>query len=330
MVRDGGRAGRNGERQPTGTKPEHKDNVDALFRLPLVEFTGARNALAGRLKKAGSKNEADRVKALVKPSVSAWAVNQLYWQYRDDFDQLIATGKRFRQAQKSGKVADINGIIDARRESLTHLTDLATSLLQDAGHNPSQDTMRRVGNTLEALSVYGSFPGGEPSGCLTHDVDPPGFDSLASLMSGVGMPKLTVVPPRPTPSHKSSAATDNPRKPATDDLRRLKDARKSEIAAARVSLEEAKRGLGKAQAREQRAKAAQTKANSEAQKAEKDRRAAEQGFQKARFASEDAGRRARSAASEVVEATKAVADARRAVETESKELAELIRELRGS
>ena len=32
---------------------ELEADVDALFRLPLAEFTGARNALAARLKKNG-------------------------------------------------------------------------------------------------------------------------------------------------------------------------------------------------------------------------------------------------------------------------------------
>jgi len=54
-----------------------EDEIDALFKLPLGEFTPARNALAARLKKAGEQAEADAVKALPKPSVAAWVVNQL-------------------------------------------------------------------------------------------------------------------------------------------------------------------------------------------------------------------------------------------------------------
>ena len=100
------------------------NDVDALFRLPLAEFISARKTLAARLKQGGNGNEADRVKALVKPSISAWAVNQLYWNHREAFDRLIATGQRFRQAQTSrsaSKVADIRGALDARREVLSGL-----------------------------------------------------------------------------------------------------------------------------------------------------------------------------------------------------------------
>jgi len=110
------------------------DDIDGLFRLPLAEFTSARNALAARLKKEGRPNDADRVKLLAKPSVSAWTVNQLYWDHRAAFDRLIATGKRLRPAQKlrlAGKVSGMRDSLDARREALVHLSDLATELLQE-------------------------------------------------------------------------------------------------------------------------------------------------------------------------------------------------------
>src|SRR5262249_27956751 len=72
------------------TKNKLEDELDALFKVPLTEFTVARNALAARLKKAGNRDESDRVKALSKPTLSAWAVNQLYWTHGDAFKELIA------------------------------------------------------------------------------------------------------------------------------------------------------------------------------------------------------------------------------------------------
>src|SRR5688572_23945205 len=71
----------------SGAAPAAAD-VEALYRLPLAEFTAARNALAARAKKAGG--DADAIKGLVKPSISAWAVNQLFWRHRQDFDRLMA------------------------------------------------------------------------------------------------------------------------------------------------------------------------------------------------------------------------------------------------
>src|SRR5215211_7205716 len=165
------------------------DEIDTLFRLPLTEFTSARNTLAARLKKEGRPNDADRVKLLAKPSISAWTVNQLYWDHREAFNQLMATGKRLRTAQKlrlAGKVAGMRDSLDARREALVHLSELSTGLLREAGSNPSPDTLRRVTTTLEALSASALLPDGPTPGRLTQDLDPPSFDSLASFMSSDG------------------------------------------------------------------------------------------------------------------------------------------------
>ena len=104
-----------------------EDRIDRLFQLPLAEFTPARNALATTLKKSGDTEEAERVKALPKPPLSAWVANQLYWRHRKAFDQLIAAGDRFRTAQAAqlaGKSADLRAPLDARREALSALTKL--------------------------------------------------------------------------------------------------------------------------------------------------------------------------------------------------------------
>ena len=306
-----------------GTR-QFEEDVDVLFTLPLSEFIGARNALAARLKKAGHGDQANQVKALAKPSISAWAVNQLYWQHRQAFDQLTSTGQRFRKAQTARKVADIHETLDARREALAHLSELTTTLLQGAGHNPSPETLHRIATTLEALSVYASLPGGPRSGRLTQDVDPPGFDSLASLMSGAGMPKLTLVPPKALAATKSAAAKVQLKKVSTGEERRLEEARQKRIAAAKGSLQDAKRLLSEAGAREQRAVTAQKKANAEAKATEKQKREAEQRLEKARSASEFASRRAAHATAAVDEAAKALEDAQRAVEKASEELDALI------
>ena len=99
--------------------------IDDLFKLPPVEFTAARNALAAKLKKDGDAAAADRVKTLGKPSISAWIANQLYWRHRKAFDRLLAAGEQFRKAQAAqlaGKPGDLRGSLDARRETLSELT----------------------------------------------------------------------------------------------------------------------------------------------------------------------------------------------------------------
>jgi hypothetical protein len=313
------------------TRGKLKDDLDELFKLPLSEFTGARNTLATRLKQRGRANDASLVKKLAKPSVSAWTVNQLYWKHREDFDKLLAAGQRFHQAQTSrrtGKVAEMRGSLDARREVLAHLADLATSLLRDAGHNPTLDTIHRITTTLEAVSAQASHLDGPSPGRLSQDVDPPGFESLASFIPGAGTVKGTKEPARVTASQKSgTSATKSQQKAATvRDVRRLEETRQAKITAAKVSLQAARKSLAAARATAQRLETAQKKAAAEAKQAEKQLRQAEQRFKQASAASEAATQRSQHIVAEAEEATRAVEDARRTVEKASKELESLISE----
>lgn len=295
-----------------------EDDIDALFKLPLAEFTSARNTLAARLKQQGRRNEAERVKLLAKPSISAWTVNQLYWKHREEFDQLIATGKRIRRP--AGKVNNMRDSLDARRTALSDLSELATSLLSDAGHSPTQDTIRRVVTTLEAMSAHALLPDGPTPGRLTQDLDPPSFASLASLMSSAG--SIQEIEEPITPSRKSGST----REKTPNNVRRLEEFRKAKIATAKLSLQEAKRSMADARARAQSLETVQKKANAEAKEAEKYRREAEERLEKATAASEDAARRAQSVAAEVEAAKETFDEAKRAVETATKELESLLRE----
>jgi DNA repair exonuclease SbcCD ATPase subunit len=310
------------------SKDKREADVDELFKLPLTEFIGARKTLATRLKKEGRGDHAERVQALVKPSVSAWAVNQLYWQQRAAFARLLATGEDFRRAQVSrhaGKVADMREALDARRKALSELSTLATKILSDTGHNPTPEMVRRITTTLEAISAYASLPDDLAAGRLTQDVDPPGFDSLASFVPGPAKPVRTKEPVRVIPTRKETAATKAPRKASPkDDTREIEKTRQAKIADAKASLQEARRALAKAQAEARNAEAAQKKTNADAKEKEKLKREAEERFEKASTAAEAAAQHAESMADELAEAAKAVKSAEHTMEAAAKELESLL------
>ncbi len=316
MIRKAGKQGANGG----GPDDKLEDEIDSLFTLPLAEFTGARNTLAARLKKEGRANDAERVKLLAKPSVSAWAVNQLYWDHRDAFDELIAASKSFRPASSrlAGRVAGMRDSLDARREALLQLSELAAESLTEAGHNPSPDTMRRVLTTLEALSAYSLLPDGPTPGRLTNDVDPPSFESLALLMSSAGPAGETAAPPRKSERSPARAAS-------THEVRRIEEFRQKKIAAAKAALQEAKKAFTDARAKVQSLEGAQKRANAEVKEAEKHKRQAESLLEQATAAYEDATSHAEAVAGEIRNASQAVDDAKHAVEEATKDLESLLR-----
>ena len=304
--------------------PKLDDDIDALFKLPLTEFISARKALAARLKKIGLVSEAEGVKALAKPSISAWTVNQLYWRHREAFDELIATSQRFRQAQATGKMVNMREALDARREALSHLSDLATEALRDAGHNPSLDTLRRIATTLEALSAYTSLSNGPSLGRLTEDIDPPGFDSLGSFTPSAGITKRAAEPLHVSSSKKAVTASSKAQEAAAEASRQKE--RQARINGAKASLQQARRSLTAARAAVKSLEGAQKKAEVTAREAAQNKREAEERFRKASAASVDATLRAQGIAVELTKATKTLDDAKRTVESATKELENSFRE----
>jgi hypothetical protein len=278
-----------------------EQDLDTLFALPLSEFVAARKALAAKLKKSGLNDDAANVGALPKPPVTAWAVNQLYRQHRQEFERLLEAGERLRQAQVAqlqGKNADVRSLQAPRREMLSELSKLASKLLEDHGHNPSSDTLRRISTTLEALSIYGSLPDAPRAGRLTADVDPPGFESFAQLVPVV--PERTKVVPFRTPPPKKTGEQD--------------------IAQATAALREAERVLAATQAKAQEALAVQQKAVANKQQTEKQKQDAKQRLEQAIAADKEAREQERTASIEADKIAKSLEDAMRAVDAARKRL----------
>mgnify|MGYP006273373819 CR=1 FL=1 len=301
-------------------------DVDTLFRLPLEEFTAARNALATELKRAGRAEEATRVKALPKPSISAWGANQLYWQHRSVFDRLLDAGARFRAAQAAqlaGQDADLRGPLNERREVLTELARHASAALATAGHRPTPGLMRRLTMTLEAMSAYAVFDEAVVPGRLTADVDPPGFDSLAALVPQTG--KARVGGPSRVLSFARSTAKPKPPAGETGEARRRREAaeRKAAREAAQTAVADAARALRAAKKVLEQAEVRLKKVAARVKEEEKARLAAEARFERASARAEAAREEARQVAEAAETAAQSAEDAEQALERSRAALADV-------
>jgi flagellar biosynthesis GTPase FlhF len=283
--------------------------VDELFQLPLGEFTAARNALVAKLKKDGQAEEADRVKAIAKPPVSAWTVNQLYWRHRPEFNALLASGERLRKAQAShiaGKSADMPGALEAHREALTALSKRAVEVLKEAGHPASPEMMRRITTTLEAVGAYGTLPEAPQAGRLSDDMDPPGFEVLAGLAPAAGG-RATAAPTRVLPFRQKSARQARTKKDEEAE-------RQARLAEARTAVAEAEKTLREARREAEQAEAALKRAAARAKKAQQDKEREEKRFEKMTAAADVATKDAHQVARKAEEAAQTVTDAERQLE----------------
>jgi len=269
--------------------------IDALFQLSLAEFTGARNALAKQLKSGGRADDAERVKALAKPPAPAWAVNQLYWQDPAAIDRLLTLGERVRKAQTGQlKNADLRALIDEKKQMTAALLRNASAILEEAGHAATPDAIRRVSATLESLAAWGHTDGAPGAGRLTADLDPPGFDTLAALMSGRKSDAAKVLLFRaPKPAEDPAAARA-----------RLREA----VKAAETTLREARRDA-------ERAESALAKANARTAAVEKQKQEIEERHAEAKEDARQASAEAKKSAQAVAEAERSLAKAKAALET---------------
>jgi hypothetical protein len=291
--------------------------IEGLFQLPLAEFTAARNALAAKLKKSGRTDESARVKALSKPPLSAWTVNQLFWRHRKAYDRLMQTGAQFREAQAAqlaGKAADVRRPLQARRESLGEMARLAAELLREASHPPSPDTMRRVTTTLEALSTLSDVPDAPRGGLLTDDVDPPGFESLAALVPTVGGVKTREGAGALLPFQRKSPAPPGKARGKEPDEKEKARARKAQDAEARAARQRAERTLREAQRAAEQAEAALKHAAARLKEAERAKAALDAQLEQATTDVTEARQAARRVTAEAEDAAQAVTDAERALE----------------
>jgi hypothetical protein len=230
--------------------PSLDDQIDRLFAGPLAGFTAARNTLAKSLK----GDDAARVKALTKPAIVAWAVNQVYWHARPIFDRLIESGRRLRKAQVAaleGKAADVRGATAAHRDALAAAAKEAERLAAAHGSHPPPDAVTR---TLEALSLA---PDAHAPGRLTEPLQPAGFEALAGLSpAGSRGAAHAAHTGGGTAAHAKPESPARARAAAAAEARRAAEEEKEQEAEARrreADIRKAEAALARAQAAERRA-----------------------------------------------------------------------------
>jgi hypothetical protein len=231
--------------------------LDRLFVLPLDEFTSARNDAVKRLKQAGEDEAAERVRALTKPSVPVWTINQLARQDKSAMKALLDAAAKLRKAQEralGGGHSDALRTAQAQeRDALRDLTQRAGAILEEAGRPASRAVLERIRSTLGAAALAEPTRAALKAGRLTDEVEASGFDVLAGI--------------EPAPRQKAQ-----PR----DELAERRK-KKAERERERKRLEKAARDLeARAKAAEERADEAEEAAESARAEADEQRRAADE------------------------------------------------------
>lgn len=240
-----------------------EEELDRLYTLEPDSFVAQRERLARGLRKAGQREEAEQVKRLRKPTLSAWTINQLARQERREIDLLLDAGHRLREAQQ-GLLAgeDRTSLDEARRtqrDALASLHEAARRILGEAGRG-NEAVLDRTMGTLQAAAILSEGRELLARGRLTGDLEATGFELLAPFAEGVS-PKQESAKPRPSERKRTASRKPVSRPPERDaaqerqrqeHLTRVEDARRdfrearTASKAAEKDLREAERNAGKA------------------------------------------------------------------------------------
>lgn len=225
-------------------------DVDDLYGLPLDQFVPERNALAREIRKAGERERADEVAALKKPSVAAWAVNQLVQTQRKAITALLDAGDALRSAQDDvlagrGDAQSLRAAVDAERRAVEALTDAARGLLSSEGEELSDTMVERVSDTLHAAALDDDAREQVTGGHLERELRHVGLGGLGAL----GGPPAPPAPPRRAAT-KKKAGSGQGEKQSVEHERELRERAKKRDEArkdARATEREARRRAERAE-----------------------------------------------------------------------------------
>ncbi len=225
--------------------PKLRRRVDRLYTLPLEEFTGVRNELAKELRASGDREAADRVKALRKPSRSAWGINRLRQEDRGVLRSALKAGEQLRAAQ-SGALSRASGekLRERARAERRAVTEAAERAAQIEPSLTERDR-ERIRGTLHAGAGDDDIRAEIESGRLTRDHEPVGLGPLEGLAG---------------PAPPASKPAPGPRRPRGDSR---------ELTRARGAERMAKRALEAAQRNLEKRRTAAVRAREELQQAER-------------------------------------------------------------
>jgi hypothetical protein len=131
--------------------------VDTLYGLPRDEFTPARDQLVKQARAAGERELATAIGKLRRPTVAAWAVNQLARHRPDELGALTELGSRLRAAHRELDGTALRELSVRRRELLAQLQRTAHQVAGEVGVTLSETVGRDIEEMFgAALAEEGS------------------------------------------------------------------------------------------------------------------------------------------------------------------------------
>jgi hypothetical protein len=134
------------------TGQELDEIVRELYVLPPTNFVAARNELVRQARAAGSREIAERLQHLRRPTRSAWLVNLLA-RDANAMQRLSTLGRQLREAQTELVYPDFRHLAEQRRLLIADLMERAQAHAEEAGVRLTAAVLAEVETTLQAALV---------------------------------------------------------------------------------------------------------------------------------------------------------------------------------
>jgi hypothetical protein len=198
---------------------------DELYGLPLEQFVPRRASLAKELRAGGDRGRAAEVAALRRPSVAAWAVNQLVRTQPRAVKELFASGDALTGAQEQllagrGDAGTLREASARERTAVDALLSLARGLLSSDGHELSPAVLDRVSDTFHAAALDTEARAAVENGRLERELQHVGLGAVS--LGSVASPskRAPATKSKPKPQAASTAADPRETERARTEARR--------------------------------------------------------------------------------------------------------------
>lgn len=211
----------------------------ALYAAAPGDFVAMRDRFVREAREAGERELAARLRALRRPTQSAWLVNLLVREHPELVEELLAIGAEFRGGELTRQ--RMTELTAARRDLLHRVVEQAAALSEAADLRFSEDKAREIEATFGAAMADQAAADQLQEGRLT----------TALSYSGFG-PQLQLVPSPATGSGDTAAGSRRADAADRDALRERRGEARAAVRSAERALLDHTRAMDKATARRDR------------------------------------------------------------------------------
>jgi hypothetical protein len=242
--------------------------AEELYALSPGDFTAARDERAAQARADGDRDLAQAIGGLRRPVVSAWLVNQLAREARDQVAELVALGESLQQAQQDLAGERVRELSAQRRTLVAGLVAEAKRIAARDGRPAGLQVEREVDATLQAALADSGAAAAVQAGCLASPLSYAGLgvgDAASVATRGRRAPAAAPTRDRTErkPPRREQTGAKRPREtPAEREARRA--AEQAEREARQAAAEEERRANKIAEAQRAVGQATETLADATA------------------------------------------------------------------